>query len=578
MAFKAKDTIMHIRKVTVFSMRIIYRSGCNHPFIWCMLFFLLILYRYIPPLFGFVIYSLPVAVCTALVFGTLLLFVDSKVPYTVDKQNVKVPQEEQDTGDNKNSFSDGEDNESEKADVSDMIPILDELHPLLDIDAPQNAEFIDDSDDGSTDEEIENQEDEEDEANDDAHEVVLKWTDDDQKNLLDLGTSELERNQRLENLIAKRTARKFLSFHAERNLIDFDAGDPVTGTDNFQTPPISAPRKNPFDNIDEAPGSAPSILQPRQNPFDLAYGQNEDFILRPYFATESIEAEELPGFVSLEKEYSENDETNSVDRESEDHKEDVEVEGAEVIDEEEYDDSSSSSMEEIEEDSKVCDELGGDEQERDKSLMDPDDAVQSTMTEVTYPDDPVQSTTTEVVDDRQVAEPVYDSSPSAEPEDALSLEGKEEDLPNAESTWVASSRLSFIDRDESRTTEIDEISEMDVIPVTLSETGEDFVHTKSPVRLSPLLVSTVDPGAIINNQRSSNSSITGKPLTPRDAPKLVLQSERAGSNKITADLPPIFEENSENLEVEDENGSMTDESATSIVDQSVEQSSKESVQ
>ncbi|BAT84250.1 hypothetical protein VIGAN_04156500 [Vigna angularis var. angularis] len=38
----------------------------------------------------------------------------------------------------------------------------------------------------------------------DESKSVIKWTEDDQKNLMDLGNLELERNTRLENLIARR--------------------------------------------------------------------------------------------------------------------------------------------------------------------------------------------------------------------------------------------------------------------------------------------------------------------------------------------------------------------------------------
>ncbi|KAH0453027.1 hypothetical protein IEQ34_017351 [Dendrobium chrysotoxum] len=67
----------------------------------------------------------------------------------------------------------------------------------------------------SAEEETENQADEEDEEaqeEKDNNEAVVKWTADDQKNLMDLGSSELERNQRLENLIAKRRARSCKDF------------------------------------------------------------------------------------------------------------------------------------------------------------------------------------------------------------------------------------------------------------------------------------------------------------------------------------------------------------------------------
>ncbi|PQM43054.1 uncharacterized protein Pyn_17116 [Prunus yedoensis var. nudiflora] len=76
----------------------------------------------------------------------------------------------------------------------------------------------------------------------DESESAIIWTEDDQKNLMDLGNLELERNQRLENLIARRRARKSFKITAEKNLIDFDSADLP-----FNIAPISTTRHNPFD-------------------------------------------------------------------------------------------------------------------------------------------------------------------------------------------------------------------------------------------------------------------------------------------------------------------------------------------
>lgn len=209
-------------------------------------------------------------------------------------------------GSSSRSGSEEAEDSSPDASVADIIPMLDELHPLLDSEAPLAAHISNDnfdaassrasqdneSGDDSVEEEAEIQEDEEDEEaqeeKDDTIEAVVTWTADDQKNLMDLGSSELERNQRLENLLAKRRAKKFLSFHAV-NLIDLDSNDPMPNMDDVfrfqnQIPPISAPRHNPFDlpfdteenmGLPPIPGSAPSVLQPRQNPFDLPFDQLE---------------------------------------------------------------------------------------------------------------------------------------------------------------------------------------------------------------------------------------------------------------------------------------------------------------
>ncbi|KAJ7976479.1 Ulp1 protease family C-terminal catalytic domain containing protein expressed [Quillaja saponaria] len=206
------------------------------------------------------------------------------------------------------SGSDGAESSSPDASMADIIPMLDELHPLLDSEAPHPAHMLHDasyaasdkSNDSSSidsDEDVENQGDEGEEGGVDVHDdeeeeeemkggkedeskSAIKWTEDDQKNLLDLGTSDLERNQRLEKLIARRRARRNLSLMAEKNLIDLESADLP-----FNFAPISTARHNPFNVPDYSygdmglppiPGSAPSILHPRRNPFDIPYDPKEE--------------------------------------------------------------------------------------------------------------------------------------------------------------------------------------------------------------------------------------------------------------------------------------------------------------
>ncbi|XP_010557224.1 PREDICTED: dentin sialophosphoprotein-like isoform X2 [Tarenaya hassleriana] len=112
---------------------------------------------------------------------------------------------------------------------------------------------------------------EEEESHEETNKAVA-WTSDDQKNLMDLGTSEIERNKRLENLIARRRARRLFLLAAERSLR------------GMRIPQICVER-NYFDldkeyfNIDDElqiPGSAPSVLLPTRNPFDLPYDPQEE--------------------------------------------------------------------------------------------------------------------------------------------------------------------------------------------------------------------------------------------------------------------------------------------------------------
>ncbi|XP_009383260.2 uncharacterized protein LOC103971045 isoform X1 [Musa acuminata AAA Group] len=461
MAINRNEIRVYIEKIMVFCVRTSYRCARDHPFVFALVFFLLVLYRSFPSLFAFLVSSSPVIVCTTVLLGLLLSYGEPNIPeieiedtrtrevssveirssvshlclkkdenLTVenhvenrtyyddivpretipceekssadvriyqaleqyegteridtivggsasgvqvkkDRYDEEVIQEEetlcQEASENRDLFvgktaidvaevskdissfdtkeiqetedlkletgepkldhhldsslglswqsiddhhsssdteSDRAESSSPDASITDIIPMLDELHPLLDSEHPQHvsipksdaasegSSLDDEPDDNSIDEEAEiHDEEEDDEAQekDDGTEAAVKWTEDDQKNFMDLGSSELERNQRLESLIAKQKEKKNLSFVMDRNLIDLDVNASFPGMEKLsrfrvQVPPISAPRRNPFDvpydseetfDLPPMPGSAPSSLLPRRNPFDLFYDQQE---------------------------------------------------------------------------------------------------------------------------------------------------------------------------------------------------------------------------------------------------------------------------------------------------------------
>ena len=229
---------------------------------------------------------------------------------------VKEPEEEEEDKEQDEDEEEGSDSESDCAESSspdasmaDIMPMLDELHPLLDEEGgPQNARFSRNSSDiasdkslksshqsddesenherlDAADDENEDGEDEEEDDHGDKDEETksaITWTEQDQKNLMDVGCSEIERNQRLENLILRRRARKSTSssFFAERNLIDLESPDLP-----FNIAPISTRRQNPFDlpqdscddtGLPPIPGSAPSVMLQRSNPFDIPYDSSEE--------------------------------------------------------------------------------------------------------------------------------------------------------------------------------------------------------------------------------------------------------------------------------------------------------------
>ncbi|CAN6455804.1 unnamed protein product [Victoria cruziana] len=223
------------------------------------------------------------------------------------------------------SSSEHAESSSPDASMADILPILDELHPLLDSETPQPASLEpsegyseqsfenhdsdeeddndeeDDDDDGST--EVEKEGSENCEGENIGHEAMsgVKWTDDDTKNVMDLGSSELERNRRLENLMAKRRARRNKKIELEKDLIDLQSDEKISLLDmddssfnildsvSIQASPFlvrsaTLPyiKRNPFDlpydgekELVEvsvpASARAPSTFSSKRNPFDLPY-------------------------------------------------------------------------------------------------------------------------------------------------------------------------------------------------------------------------------------------------------------------------------------------------------------------
>ncbi|CBI31178.3 unnamed protein product, partial [Vitis vinifera] len=157
---------------------------------------------------------------------------------------------EEDNNEPSDSGSDGGESSSPDASMADIIPLLDELHPLLDSESPQPALISHDDSDAAS-----------------------------------------ERSRKSNDGSAEST-RKNMKVVAEKNLIDLESADPP-----FYVPPISTTRRNPFDSpcdsyddmgLPPIPGSAPSILVPRRNPFDLPYDSSEE---KPDLKGDSFEQE-----------------------------------------------------------------------------------------------------------------------------------------------------------------------------------------------------------------------------------------------------------------------------------------------
>ncbi|KAK4363731.1 hypothetical protein RND71_018972 [Anisodus tanguticus] len=105
-----------------------------------------------------------------------------------------------------------------------------------------------------------------------ARNKVVQWKDDDEKNLMDLGLSEIERTKRLESLMARRRARKMLSLQVRRSLMNIGCKETFAPISSILIPK----NKESTSPFSPTPGSAPSILGPNRNPFDLPYDQHEE--------------------------------------------------------------------------------------------------------------------------------------------------------------------------------------------------------------------------------------------------------------------------------------------------------------
>ncbi|KAI3696562.1 hypothetical protein L6452_28931 [Arctium lappa] len=102
----------------------------------------------------------------------------------------------------------------------------------------------DDDDDDDDEEDIQvkdDEEEEEEEANMETEDETT-WTENDQKNLLvNLGTSEVERNQRLETLIARQRALKNMRIMAEKNMVNLSPDIPFNATLTTRKNPLGLP-------------------------------------------------------------------------------------------------------------------------------------------------------------------------------------------------------------------------------------------------------------------------------------------------------------------------------------------------
>ncbi|KAI3526233.1 hypothetical protein L1887_05477 [Cichorium endivia] len=113
------------------------------------------------------------------------------------------------------------------------------------------------------------------EQQDDNRTKTVRWLDEAEKNLMDLGVSEDERTKRLESLMERRRSRKLSSFQVRRS----GTGIGIGNSSCTQISSLNIPKYNPFladsSSDPNTPVSAPSYMA-KSNPFDLPYDPHEE--------------------------------------------------------------------------------------------------------------------------------------------------------------------------------------------------------------------------------------------------------------------------------------------------------------
>ncbi|XP_027126590.2 uncharacterized protein [Coffea arabica] len=344
MAISRKDVQVCMLKVLYFSIRFVWNCVKTHPYVSSTLIFLGLLYACNPSLFWLVIY-LSAFVC--IVFSTAKLyyrFGNGKNPKR-DEKNVsdgakpvrtsrlvkndvharsvrrrrsretsrddysQTSEEEKSTvfsstfnhgTVDKSAIVEQQPKEIREVEVDSLAVhaecsssnYLRDLRPEFRIQSHEGPQRLDRERGEIETESSEGTEGEDDERDKEENNKAVQWNEDDQKNLMDVGISEIERNRRLESLIARRRARKLLSLQVRKTLMNIDNSAPFG-----HITPLMVPRHNPSilnppsGRFSPMPGSAPSILVPMHNPFDIPYDPQEE---KPILTGGSFDQEFLP--------------------------------------------------------------------------------------------------------------------------------------------------------------------------------------------------------------------------------------------------------------------------------------------
>ncbi|GAB4824501.1 hypothetical protein Ancab_007377 [Ancistrocladus abbreviatus] len=312
MGIDTDDLKILVHRTLQFLMKSCHQCAKNHPLVFSIVLLFVILYIFFPSLFSILFYSSPFVICAAFYLGGRLGFGNIQNLKKDDSRTSAVSSVEAHKSDQRPRKDDNEEGFEKQKVVSEATLRNDLVHRSLICEMPMkireeksvdfdSTKSVSTSFDAVATREVEReasipgtsqlngmdqnskpsqkfisdisesdaecQEDDDDDEPQEETNKAVQWTEDDQRNLIDLGSSEIERNRRLESLIAKRRARKLLTMQPRRNLMDF-------GDNYVQVASIIAAR--PVDNPDGQPGSAPSVLLPARSPFDLPYDPHEE--------------------------------------------------------------------------------------------------------------------------------------------------------------------------------------------------------------------------------------------------------------------------------------------------------------
>ncbi|KAK9727154.1 hypothetical protein RND81_05G262100 [Saponaria officinalis] len=249
----------------------------DHPLVSGVLLFFYLLYIFFPNLFSILFYTFPLIICIAIILGGK--HISSKQNQEQIKNNKKYDILRSMTIDHRRRRHLNPQMRSMTLGRTDGLLSHDEIKDHIEQFPTNTKSFVEHTTEQTSrptstgisshsDTESQEEEENEDEEGRQARDKVVEWTEDDQRNLMDLGSSEIERNKRLESLIAKRRARKQLSMQPRRAHYPYENLMDQIGT-------IMVSRCIDHD-AEHQPGSAPCVLRPTRNPFDLPYDPHEE--------------------------------------------------------------------------------------------------------------------------------------------------------------------------------------------------------------------------------------------------------------------------------------------------------------